>query len=144
MQLIIKTRSFDKNYLIHSTQYEYESALDLILDLFSNHHFVNKEAELYLYQLLKNSEYNTLDDIPLQQLNAIVEYFLKHRDQYKVDYDEERLSYLLLAAIQAEKIIFTIDNRIIKNLKEKVVLKKESILNFFNIYKLESITFNTI
>lgn len=144
MKIFIKTRSFDKNYLINTSKYEYESSLDLILELFSEHRFVDREVELYLYQLLKESNYSSIDQIPTLQLNAILEYFLENRDKYKVNYDEERLSYLLLAAIQSNKIIFTIDNYRIENLLESVQLKVDSVINFFNVEKLNTINFKMI
>ena len=144
MKIFIKTRSFDKNYLINTSKYEYESSLDLILELFSEHRFVDREVELYLYQLLKESNYSSIDQIPTLQLNAILEYFLENRDKYKVNYDEERLSYLLLAAIQSNKIILTIDNYRIENLLESVQLKVDSVINFFNVEKLNTINFKMI
>ena len=79
-----------------------------------------------------------------QQLNVILDYFLENRDLYKVDYDEERLSYLLLAAIQAEKIVFTIDDKRITDLKEKIYLREDSTVNFFNLDKLDRIKFKMI
>ena len=144
MKVFIKTKSFDKNYLVNTSKYDYESSLDLILELFSEHNFVDKEVELYLYKLLKESNYTSIDQIPILQLNAILDYFLKNRDQYRVNYDEERLSYLLLAAIQSEKIIFTIDNLKIDDLKDPIQLKKDSMINFFNLEKLDTINLKMI
>lgn len=144
MKLQITNKSFHKNYLVNSSSYSYNSSLDFILELFSTYKFLDREAELYLYELLKDSGYSSIEVIPLQQLDAILDYFLENRDQYKVDYDEERLSYLLLAAIQAERIVFTIDDRRITDLKEHIYLKEDSTINFFKLDKLDSIKFKMI
>jgi len=144
MEIAIRTSSFSKNYLVDTFKYDFESSLSLILELFSSHHFIDKEVELYLYQLLGESNYSSIDDIPILQLNTILDYFLEHRDNYKVNYDEERLSYLLLAAIKKDKIIFTIDNMKVLNLEDAVKLKEDSVINFFKIEKLKTITFKTV
>ena len=144
MRLLITNRSFNKDYLVNSSSYNYDSALDFILELFSTYKFVDREVELYLYELLKDSGYTSIEQIPLQQLNVILNHFLENRDQYKVNYDEERLSYLLLAAIQAEKILFTIDDQRITNLKAPIHLQEDSTINFFKLDKLDSIQFKMI
>ena len=139
MRIIIKAKRFNKNYLINTSNFEYENALELILELFSKHNFVDKEIELFLYNLLRESNYSSIDEIPIQQLNSILDYFLENRDEYKIDYDEERLTYLMLAAIQAKKIIFIVDNHHIENLNEPIALNQESIVNFFNLGKLDTV-----
>ena len=144
MKLLIANKAFLKNYLVNSSRYVYNSAFDFILELFTTHHFVDREAELYLYELLKDSGYSSIEQIPPQQLNVILDYFLENRDLYKVDYDEERLSYLLLAAIQAEKIVFTIDDKRITDLKEKIYLREDSTVNFFNLDKMDRFKFKII
>jgi hypothetical protein len=144
MKILIRTEIFDRNYLINISNFKYDSLLELILELFSKHQFIDKEIELYLYNLLRESNYTSIDQIPIQQLDSILDYFLDNRDQFKVDYDAERLTYLMLAAIQSKKIIFTIDNQRIENLKEPILLKKESIINFFKLDKLNTINFKMI
>jgi len=144
MQLLIRAETFDKNYLIPTINKEYENVLSLVFELFSKHHFLDRAAELYLYQLLKDTGYASVEDIPLPQLNTIVDYFLKHRNQYKVNYDEERLTYLLLAAIQSNKIILIIDNSMIIDLMNPISLEQDSTITFFKIEKLHSIKFKSI
>ena len=143
MQFFLQTKKFNKNYLITTSKFEYESAFDFILELFSKHHFVDRETELYLYGLLEKSGYSTIEQIPLLQLNTILDYFLKNRNQYKVNYDEERLSYLLLAAIQAKKIIFTIDKRTVDDLRDRIILHENSTISFLNLKKLDNIKFKS-
>ncbi len=144
MYLYIKTKTFEKEYLLNTHQFEYNSILDLVFELFSKHIFIDREAELYLYQLLQETGYNRIEDIPFRQLNTIVDYFMNNRQQFKVDYDEERLSYLLLAAIQNKHILTIIDKQLIVNFQERIYLKKDSNITFFKMQKLSSITFKSI
>lgn len=144
MFLILKHDTFEKNYLINTSEYEYESLLSLVFELFSSHHFEDREAELYLYQMLKDTGYPSIEAIPIQQLNSIVNYFLKHRDTYKVDYDEERLTYLLLAAIKEKQILTIIDKKLIEDIQKPLSLKKDSSITFFKMNKLNSIKFKSL
>ncbi len=144
MYLQFPTSTFDKNYLIHTDNYEYENAYDLIYELFSKHIFIDREAELYLYQLLKDTGYGSIEGIPIDQLNGIVNYFLKSRDQYRVNYDEERLTYLLLAAIKSSEIILSIDQQVISELQVPISLERDSTITFFKKNKLNTIKFKSI
>ncbi len=144
MQLYIKSNTFEKNYLTNTTHYHYDNLLDLVFELFSKHQFVDRAAELHLLQILKESGYHSIEEIPLAQLNGIVNYFLEHRDTYKVDYDEERLTYLLLAAIQDQNITAIIDKALIKDLQAPIQLSKDSTITFFKMDKLKAIKFKSI
>ncbi len=144
MNLKIQVSSFDRVYFHPVTRTEYASLLDLILELFYEYTFADRSEELYLYQLLSDLGYRSINDIPLPELELIVEYFEANRDSFKSKMDEEKVTYLLLAAIQKEEVIVFLDNKIIEDLKSPLKLSKDSTLAFFKQEKLNRITFKTI
>lgn len=144
MYLQFPTNIFDKDYLIHTSSYHYDNVMNLIFELFSKHIFTNREVELYLYQLLKDTGYGSIEAIPMDQLDVIVSYFIKHRDAYKVNYDEERLTYLLLAALKSGTILLSIDTKLVTELMDPITLNADSVITFFKTNKLEAIKFKSI
>ncbi len=144
MNLKIQVSSFDRVYFHSVTRTEYASLLDLILELFYEYTFADRSEELYLYQLLSDLGYRSIDDIPIPELALIVEYFEANRDSFKSKMDEEKMTYLLLAAIQKEEVIVLLDNKIIEDLKSPLKLNQDSTLVFFKQEKLNRITFKTI
>ena len=81
------------------------------------------------------------------ELMDLVLYLSKYKTRYPAltfDEDEEKLSYLLLAAIKREEAIMHIDGEEVRNLQAKISLNDDSTIGFFNRAKLDSIGFTTI
>ncbi|MEO1259933.1 MAG: hypothetical protein AAFZ15_14160 [Bacteroidota bacterium] len=144
LNLIIQPDKFAKVYLKKSTDYQYDSLLDLIQQIFSTHAFEDKAVEQFLYQLLSETGYTSLEKIPIPELQAIANYFLAHKDEYKIDYDAEKLTYLLLSAIKNKDVIVYIDKRIVEDMLAPITLQYGSTLAFIKVEKINNITFKTI
>ena len=144
MYLLTQAKGFKKSYLVNTSKFHYKSIYKLIYEIFSKHHFVNREAELYLLDLLRESGYSTIDDIPTNHLEAILEHFNNNKDKFNIDYDEEKLTYLLLYSIQSRQLILIIDNQTINDLSQEISLQADSIISFVKVEKINTINFKSI
>lgn len=140
----LTNETFERTYLKKVDRFQYESLLSFVFELFHKHHFEDKEVELFLLDLLSQSGYSSIERIPILELQIIADYFLENRDQYKVDYDEEKLTYLLLAAIQKNDIITIVDNAIITDINAPLSIHNSSTVSFIYKKKIETITFKTL
>lgn len=137
-------RYFQKTYFRNVEATQYDSFLDLIWELFASHQFENKEIELQIYSFLTSLGYASLEQVPKGELQIIADHFLERKEDYKINPDEEKLTYLLLAAIQRGELIPYFDKKIIEDLKAPIRLRANSVIAFINKNKIENITFKTI
>lgn len=142
--LSFHAKTYQKVYLQGLEEPYYDSLLSLIYAIFSTYVFEDKAVELYLYQLLDATGYRRIEDIPRIELELIVAHFLKHKKAFKIDYDSEYLTYLLLAAIKRLDILVYFDEHLIEDLEAPIQLEPDSVLSFIKKEKIERTTFKTI
>lgn len=144
INIVFNNFSFQRTYLREIELYNYESFLSLVLEIFSRYKFEDKEAELLVYELLQAGGHRSIEDIPFYELEVIADYFLAQKERFKVEYDEEKLTYILLAAIQREEIIAMVDDIVITDLQAPISLRSNSMVNFIKKDKIKTITFKTL
>ena len=108
---------------------------------------MDREVELMVYELLYDTGLKSIDGLTPEELMDLVLYLSKYKTRYPAltfDEDEEKLSYLLLAAIKREEVIMHIDGEEVRNLQAEISLNDDSTIGFFNRAKLDSIGFTTI
>ena len=147
MELLLKSRAREKSYIRTLPRLDYDSALHLVLDLFLFHPHQDRAVELMVYELLYDTGLKSIDGLSTEELVELVAFLSLYKNRYPaltIDEDEEKLSYLLLAAIKREQVIMHIDNEEIRNLQAKIRLNNDSTIGFFNQAKLDSIGFTTL
>ena len=147
MELLLKSRAKEKSYIRALPSLDYESALHLVLDLFIFHPHEDRAIELMVYELLYDTGLKSIDALSTEELIDLIAFLSKHKTRYPaltIDEDEEKLSYLLLAAIKREGVIMHIDGEEVRNLQSELRLASDSTIGFFNRAKLDSIGFTTL
>ena len=147
MVLLLKSRAKEKSYIRVLPNLDYDSAFHLVFDLFLFHPHMDRAEELMVYELLYDTGLKSIDGLTPEELMDLVLYLSKYKTRYPAltfDEDEEKLSYLLLAAIKREEVIMHIDGEEVRNLQAEISLNDDSTIGFFNRAKLDSIGFTTI
>ena len=147
MVLLLKSRAKEKSYIRVLPSLDYDSTFHLVFDLFLFHPHMDREVELMVYELLYDTGLKSIDGLTPEELMDLVLYLSKYKTRYPAltfDEDEEKLSYLLLAAIKREEVIMHIDGEEVRNLQAEISLNDDSTIGFFNRAKLDSIGFTTI
>ena len=122
----------------------YDSLLDLIFELFSSKQLFSREAELYLYQYLEEAGLRDISDLSQEEAKSIQHYLFAQKDSFGLEKDAERLTYLLLAAIQRKSILVILDEDVIDQFDQGLTLKKDSVLEFIRVEKIDNISFKTL
>ncbi len=147
MELLLKSYTREKSYIKALPSLDYDSALDLVLDLFLYHPHKDRTVELMVYEMLHDTGLRSIDALTTEELTDLVVFLSQHKTRYPaltIDEDEEKLSYLLLAAIKREEVIMYIDGEEVRNLQSELRLSSDSTIGFFNRAKLDSIGFTTL
>ena len=140
---IQKLKQIQKNYLKNFLNYEFESLLQLLYELFDNHKHGHKEI-FEIEALLELIDYSNLREIPKNEVEKIQNLIRSKLQKWERQADSEYLSYKLMTAIQANIIIVIIDDVIIKDSESSILILPNSVITFINNSKIDSISFTTL
>ena len=132
-----------KNYLKNFLNYEFESLLQLLYELFDNHKHGHREI-FEIEALLDEIGYSNLKEIPKNETEKIENLIRSKLMEWERQADSEYLSYKLMYAIQCLSILVFIDNEVIEDFENPILLKSNSVISFINKSKIDSISFTTL
>ena len=132
------------NYLKKITNFEFDNLLQLIFELFQSNPGEADEVDDILYDYITSLGYESVHDIPEETKKELEDWYFELLEKYHKKFDEEKLTYLLLGKIVNGEIIVLIDNIPVKDIRDRILLQKNSIISFINRQKINDIKFTTI
>lgn len=133
-----------KAYLKDFTRYKFKTVPDFIFELFSKNHIEPREAEDFVYTLIQNMGYKTIQEIPADELQVIENTFYKLLEQEEAKLDNEKIAYIVLAGINNRNLILLIDNQPIADTQSEIHLNHDSVVTFLDKNRIQDITFKSI
>lgn len=139
---ISRLKKAQKNYLKNIHHYRFGSLFQLVYELFDNHEHGHKEL-FGIEQLLEETGYNNLKDIPATEAARIKKLIRSKLPEWERQEDAEYLGYKLMAAMHAGMVTVIVDDKVIHDPEQPISITPESLVSFINCGKLNSITFST-
>jgi hypothetical protein len=127
----------------NTVNYRFGSLVELMLLLFEK--YAKKQQGLLVFKtLLAESGYARLGDIPIEEIDRVIELAKELTVKYEILYDGEQLCYHLLSAVVNKNIFVFIDNRIINNIQAPVHITPDSVMVLVHDEKIDTIEFKTL
>lgn len=134
--------TFQKKYLKGIFQYEFDSLVLLIFELFNNNKIEDSETDNSIYQFIKSCSYNKFSEIPKKELELIESYYWKLKKRNEID--KEKSAYLLMSSILKGETLTIIDSELITDFKSPIQLNYNSTISLILKSKFENIKFKTL
>jgi len=144
IQINVQKEGRAKTYLRNFTVFEFDNLLQLIFELFQSNPIEAEEVDDVLYNYIISLGYTNIHDISEETKKELDYWYFELLESYHKRFDEEKLTYLLLAKIVNNEIIVLIDNTPVKNIKQSINIHKNSIISFIDRQKINDIKFTTI
>lgn len=133
-----------KTYLKNFHTFKFDSLLHLVFELFYNNTILDTETDDILYEHITSLGYEKINQISPETKKILEKWYYELSDAYLENFDVEKQSYLLLAKIVDNTILVTIDSTLISNYQVAISIKKDSVITFTNLDKINTINFTTI
>ncbi|RIV23469.1 hypothetical protein DYU11_10745 [Fibrisoma montanum] len=141
--VILKTPSTllaKKRYVTALRQYQFHSCFELIIALFAHYTKGNSNWDA-LQLLLEQTEFTNFSNLDDKQMVELRQTALHVYNEWRYNMDVERLSYLLAGAINCGKVILIIDGMKVNDIQQPVNLTDQSVIAFFDVDHLKTISF---
>lgn len=140
LQSNIKTKS----YLVRFNQFEFDSLLHFIFELFINNKIEDENINAIIVQKILKLGYNDTSEIPEKTKSRLEKTYYNLLEKHNKSFDEEKQTYLLMEKIVKSNILVTIDNTLVENSWNSIIIGKNSVVSFISTTKLNDIHFKTI
>jgi hypothetical protein len=144
INLNLKSENRTRNYLLKMKRYEFNSLMDLIDELFKNQLPETSESDNIIYELIKSMGYQSISEIPTEELAEIESYYYQLKEKEEAEFDREKLVFLLMAKLKNGQLLLMIDNQLINNHQKRIILKRNAVITFIDKNKVQGIEFKTL
>ncbi len=144
IKIKLQSNTKTKSYLVRFNNFEFDSILHFIFELFTNNKIENKNIDSAVIQKILNLGYDDVSEIPNKIKNELQKTYHNLIEKHNKNFDEEKQMYLLMDKIVKEEIIVTIDNLLLEDIWCPITINNNSVVSFIDSTKLKNIDFKTI